>query len=317
MSTFQDLPDELILKILSYSEIKALITCGQVSKRIRTISHDNSLWETVSFEKKILKTELLEMILEMGCRTLNISNFTILGSLSSNIKSQLRVLNLSQPVTYNCVYPGRFSTIIPVLETLLSSCRFLQHLTIEGLWLTPEMAKNICKNGKTLEILSMTDSSVNDLRYSIKTKSSYLQYILEYCQELKEINFNELEGLSNENLIVLAKYIPPNVEKLNLSGLNLMNAHVSILLSRCNKIKKLSLEATLIGDNSLTNIEHHLKHTLEELSLGENAYISGKGFLQLKSMPRLKFLNIYDETIDFKKIQDLRQHLPHLMIRTS
>ena len=96
MSNFQDLPDELILKVLSYSKIKALITCGQASKRIRKISHDNSLWRRVTLKKKIVKTELLELILGKGCTILRISNSTILGSLNSNIKSKLRVLKLRQ-----------------------------------------------------------------------------------------------------------------------------------------------------------------------------------------------------------------------------
>ena len=74
MSNFQDLPDELILEILSYSDKNILIRCGQVSRRIRKISHDDSLWVTASLEKKIVKTELLEMISAKGCKILNISN---------------------------------------------------------------------------------------------------------------------------------------------------------------------------------------------------------------------------------------------------
>ena len=52
MSKIQDLPDELVLKILRNSETKDLITCGQVSQRIRKISHDGSLWVTANLEKK-------------------------------------------------------------------------------------------------------------------------------------------------------------------------------------------------------------------------------------------------------------------------
>ena len=63
MLNFQDLPDELILKILSYAEAKDLINCGQVSKKIRRISQDDTLWATANLEKKIVKTELIEMIL--------------------------------------------------------------------------------------------------------------------------------------------------------------------------------------------------------------------------------------------------------------
>ena len=79
---WRDLPDELILKILSYSEVKDLISCGQVSKRTRNISRDRSLWLTANLEKKIVNNELLEMTLKMN--------------LSSNIEFHLRALNLSQ-----------------------------------------------------------------------------------------------------------------------------------------------------------------------------------------------------------------------------
>ena len=71
MSNFQYLPDELVLIILKKIETKDLISCGQVSQRIRKISQEDSLWVTANLEKKIVKTELLEMILRKGCRTLN------------------------------------------------------------------------------------------------------------------------------------------------------------------------------------------------------------------------------------------------------
>ena len=116
MLNFQDLPDELVLKLLSYSETKDLISCGQVSKRIRRISRDSKLWVAANLEKKIVKTELLEVILKKGCRILNLCHSTILGTLSSNIKYQLRVFNLSQPVEGN----------IAALEEMLFSCSSLQ-----------------------------------------------------------------------------------------------------------------------------------------------------------------------------------------------
>ena len=95
MLNFQDLPDELVLQILGYSETKDLVTYGQVSKRIRRISHDGKLWVTASLVKKIVKTELLDFILTKGCKILNISHCTFVGSLSSNVTSQLRSLDLS------------------------------------------------------------------------------------------------------------------------------------------------------------------------------------------------------------------------------
>ena len=135
----KDLSDELVLKILGYSETKDLITYGQVYKRIRQLSHDGTLWVAVDLEKKIVKTELLEMILSKGCKILNILDCTIVGSLSSSMQSQLKALELSQSVSK-----------IDVLEKLLLSCFSLQHLKMEGVHLTTKMADSICKNGKTL-----------------------------------------------------------------------------------------------------------------------------------------------------------------------
>ena len=69
MSSFLDLPDELILKVFSYTETVDLLRCGQVSKRIRTISNDNSLFQTVNLSNKYLKSDLVATILNKGFHT--------------------------------------------------------------------------------------------------------------------------------------------------------------------------------------------------------------------------------------------------------
>ena len=320
MSNFQDLPDELILKVLSYSKIKALITCGQASKRIRKISRDNSLWMTVTLEKKIVKTELLELILGKGCTILRISNSTILGSLSSNIKSQLRVLNMSHPVAWNCI---QRPLNIDVSEKLLFSSCSIQHLAMNGVRLTPKMAQSICRNDKTLQILNLNYSSVIEISNPFGDELSYLEEIFKCCQELKEVNFNEVRGLCDSDLEDLVNNIPPTIEKLILSRLNLTHRHVEILLSRCNKIKALSLPGMWQPNVALKNIRQYLNHDLEELSLTANKNISGSGILELKSMPRLKRLYLLFKG-DFKEeqmqglgmaCQNLKQHLPHLRIK--
>ena len=329
MLNFQDLPDELVLKILSFTETIDLIGCGQVSKRIRRVSHDDTLWVTANLEKKTVKTELLEMILRKGCRTLSLSHSEIHGSLSSNIKSQLRVLNLCP------IFSWGEETL--VLEELLSSCSSLKHLIMEGVPLTLKMAESICKNGKTLEILNLNSSYVCFI-------SNYLEEIFKCCLELKEVDLahvHENDGLSEGQLELLAQNISQNVEKLNLSSSLIVDDQVKILLRRCNKIKVLSLEATWLTDDSLKTIRQHLNLTLEELSLGPDdrniissepyeiflhpniihwrqanpPRISFTGFLELKFMPRLKILNLYYEKDNGEEIQNLRHHLPNLMIK--
>ena len=333
---WQDLPDELLLKILSYFELKDIISCGQVSKRTRSISKDNSLYVTTNLQNKIVKIELLEMVLSKGCKILNLSNSNIVGRFSSNIKSQLRVLNLSWFASTGVGWPTQASCTenIEVLEELLFSCYSLQHLKMRGIFITPKMAVGICKNGKTLQIL--------DLNYSVFGESGYFPYpnstvirldnivpnsniqaIIKCCQELKEVYLaynNDKKGPTNDDLEFLAKNISPNLEKLDLSTVNVSNDQVKILLCRCNKIKVLILEETDITRNSLKTIRQFLSLTLEELSLdltcNMNGYNNFTNFLELKSMPRLKTLNLYNKRENEWQIQNLKQHLPHLRIRT-
>ena len=322
MSNFQDLPDELVLKILRSSETKDLISCGQVSRRIRKISHDGSLWITANLEKKIVRTELLEMILSKGCQNLNMSNSTIVGSLSLKEESQLRVLDISKSTW---TWP-RSTENIEDLEKILFSCRSLQELKMDCLLLTPAMAISICKNGKTLQKLNLNYSVVkkyNDgIHGGVYSPSSgfgsnaYLQEIIKCCQQLREIDFNGSdEGLTSEDFKFLVENISPNIEKLNLKIACFMNEFLKILLSRCNKIKAFSLTARFIADVSLKDIRQHLHLTLEELSLACGfEFLSLNGFLELKSMPRLKILNLHNRKPDAGVIQILRKDLPHLKI---
>ena len=349
---FLDLPDELILKVLSFLEPKDLITNGQVSKRVRKISFDSSLWQRVNLSEKIVKTELLEIILEKGCKSLDLSNSIIFGSFIMHQKSWLRDLYLSfceenivvlEEILESCcslekleiawwtITPKMAASIskngktlreldmsdcegnIEVFEEILASCFSLVKLGIAGFTITPKMAASICQNEKTLQKLNLSSSMCDQF--------SYLQ-IIKCCQELKEIDLScslhDYEEISDDCLQSIAKLISPNVEILDLSYLEVMDNHVKILLSRCNKIKSLGLSATFITDESLRNIRENLTITLEELSLSYSHChpdISSTSILELKSMPRLKLLNLFTYgSGKSEEMEHLRRQLPCLII---
>ena len=256
MLNFQDLPDELVLKVLSYSKTKDLISRGQVSKRVRRISHDSTLWVTANLENKIVKAELLDIILEKGCRILNLRHTTIVGSLSSNTKSPLSVLNLSD---CDC------DASIRGLEELLLSCCSLQHLVIEGVYLTATMAVGICKNGKTLQTLNLKGSYFQGL--TCDRGNDFLLEILKCCQDLKEVDLSYIDDgkrLTEENLAFLAKTISPNLEKLNLCRSLITEDHIKILRRRCNKIKSLSARTIQYDSFKLTNTRTHVNFIFEK-----------------------------------------------------
>ena len=203
---------------------------------------------------RIVKTDLLEMILNKGCKILNISNSTIVGNLRPSMESQLRVLNLSQAAQAFC---GPCTENIKVLEQLLDSCRSLQQLEMEGLFITPSMAISVCKNGLTLKKLNLNYSFVDefshpyyrgiDVSYILSVSQgypvprSYMQEIIKWCQELKEVDLTGSDsGLNYINLDFLVKNITPNIEKLNIKSSLFFYELVKILFHRCKKIKVLS-----------------------------------------------------------------------------
>ena len=176
---------------------------------------------------------------------------------------------------------------------------------MEGLLITSKMAVSICKNGTTLQVLNLNHSFVQDTFDGLDfgLPNGDFQSIIKSCQQLKELDLNyvnatnianDYEGLSDEDLQYLAKNISSSVEKLNLINQDVDDEHVKKMLTRCNKIKVLTLEALFLSIIDSMKTIRQYSNTLEELTLGYGGGFSTKftSFLELKSMPRLKILNL-------------------------
>ena len=170
MPSFLDLPDELILEVLRYTEITDVLKCGQVSKRIRTISNDNSLFQTVNLSGKYLKTDLLATVLNKNCKSLNLSDSSISGSLSLIQNSRLRKLDIS-----NCR-----ASPFDAIEELLASCHSLQILSLKGSQLTPRIVTSICQNSQTLQVLKL---------YYSCFEGEWYQEVIKTCLEMEQIKW--------------------------------------------------------------------------------------------------------------------------------
>ena len=57
---FEDLPDEDILKIFSFLDIKDILKCSQVSKRLWAISKDESLWLKLNLFQRSVPAEFIQ-----------------------------------------------------------------------------------------------------------------------------------------------------------------------------------------------------------------------------------------------------------------
>ena len=108
--------------------------------------------------------------------------------------SHLKVLKLSDvSVCPDMACPGPLCSEhclgnFEVLEELLFSCRSLQHLEMEGVHLTPEMADSICKNAQTLQMLSLNHPLIYEVLGGRWQYTAPIQKIIRCCQELKEVD---------------------------------------------------------------------------------------------------------------------------------
>lgn len=85
------LPAEVLLKIFTFLDIKDLYRCNKVSKRIRSIGLDESLWQKINLNlnQKIPST-FIKDILSKGCKYLSLQHAQLEGKLNLNY-SQLKV----------------------------------------------------------------------------------------------------------------------------------------------------------------------------------------------------------------------------------
>jgi len=265
--SLDDVPDEVILRVFSNLEIKDFIRCGQVSKRIRAISQDQSLWLRIDlYKEKSVAAGFLEYVLNNGCKYLGLGFTKIPQIDGESLKcnpSQLKCLDLSF-----C------QSSLQVLDDLLSSCHSLEKLALTSqchILQNKDLVKTMCHQfGATLEVLDVS----NCYRPNMEIMDlEMIQLLISSFSQLKEVNFGNTY-LSEESLDYVCNNLSENVVKLGLCNQEkLMDKHITALVNRCNKLTSLDLEnCCSISKISTTNIIENLKSSLEELVLRRSVY---------------------------------------------
>ena len=151
--SLEDMPNEILANIISYldrDDIKDILidlsliyrSTAHVSKRMLAICLNIS-WEKMNLFKKKVPSEFLQIVIESGCKYLSLYRTEITGSLKSIKASDLKYLDL----TY-C------NADQEVIEKILSSCHFLEKLSLHNIVLNSKTVDSICMNGQTLLVIS-------------------------------------------------------------------------------------------------------------------------------------------------------------------
>ena len=270
---FQDLPDEIILKIMSNLSVEELIQWGQVSKRIRNISHINSLWQNVDLFEKKVSTDFVKMILSNGCKYLSLTYCILVGNLSLKEPSNLRGLDL----TY-C------SASIDVGEELLASCNSLVTLFLTEFDLTQKMVNSVCENGEKLKFLTLDGA---------KSKTKMLDKLLDSCRSLEKLNLECFSFFSSKRIKSLCFKNHLTLQKVDFSSCNGLNLEsIKLIVDNCVEIKDLRLTDSQLSKKSLHYLVNNLTIKIEELSLKWQINLYDSHILNL--VKRCKNLSVLD-----------------------
>ena len=321
------------LQILHHLDFKDLLRCGQMSKRIRSISMDESLWESVNLLFKKVPIGFLELVIKNGCKYLSLFGAKLIGETKDfnkfwkNIRelkrNKLVYLELMDcQVTEN----GDYGV---VLESILDSCHSLQKLSLgrmsdnDVLPLNLSIFYRIClQNGKSLKVLNLPNCKGMDVKS--------LKMIVDHCKSLMEVDLTETE-LSEESIDFLCENLSIDIENLCFRGQNFYHEdNFRGLISRCTKLKTLDLNYTKPWTEYDTMptlltayISDYLKDSLETIHLLPTDFMGmymsklTKIIFDLKSMSKLKVLYHNHPNNTHYIIRFLKQELPHLNMKND
>ena len=280
---FEELPVEMRVKIMSYLDIRDKLRWMQVSKSIRFLCQDESLWQNINLSWKIgVPYSFINFVLEKNCISLILRGTKMIG----------RALQLTKMFPLRFLDLGHCDINERSMNELLFSCQSLEKLSLELLVFDPQTVKNtICiQNGQTLKTLDLETWSnlypkivynslgVGSLCTNTEQKmairreiGAIIPDIVKNCVNLTELNLGSVNLFEN-SLHYLVNNLTPKISKLSLRGCGnsqiITDEHVKTLVTRCNKLTELNLSSCYkLTDMTLTNIFEHLKDTLEILDL--------------------------------------------------
>lgn len=295
LKSLEDLPEEIILKILGQVNIRDLIRCSFVNNKIRKIAHDKSLWEKMNLRSNVdVPAELFSKLLEKGCEYLSIPFISaVKGTARFEKNSKLKYLGFQVSKSTNGL--PEFAASCHGLEKLAVLCFGIDQRAFH------QVFKCIIQNSSTLKVLSIADCQI--MSYES------MRHIVTLCQGLTDLNICGIP-ISQKTMDFFCGNLTIGIEKLDISGQPTFGDDQSkTLVTRCKTVTELAFVDTNVSDESVDLIIQNLSQTLTKLEVSYSNF-SFPNLLKIGSMPNLKVLRVWDLPTNEK--EELIKTLPHL-----
>ena len=255
----EDLSDEVILKVFNFLELPDLIRCGLVSKRIRSVSFIESLWQKIDIlnsdnsRKKIVSTELVKRIINRGCKSLSLRGCKVKGtlqysdfSLDSNYWSDQdkKIKNIKQTKTKN-----KLRTHFGCSWSNSTDCELTY--------------KKDTQIASQLIHLDLTQCDI---------KRCVLRVLLTACHSLKKLTLQNL--LLNH--YIFQRICIQNGQTLETLDLTFTRASpcefktrdMRLIVKNCIRLKEVDFSGCRLSENCMKLLVNNLSPNVEKVSLG-------------------------------------------------
>ena len=304
---FDLLPDEVVVKVLSFLPRWALVRVARTCKRLWNISYDSDLWSRVDFGGQWLQPGQIGRVVTRGTRVLRMSkahvqppvfDLDVAGSGPHQLP-HLQYLDLSMAnVTLEC------------LVDLIGACTNLIRLGLEQCTVNDAVMKAVSQNTrlKTLDL-----GMVVGLTAQGAAMLSHLQ--------LEELNLSwiGLTAAMKEQLRDgLLASSAPTLTKLNLSGggLVLDDDTVMQVCKTCSKLEELDVsDCRILSQTSMYAFVHYAAN-LKVLGISRCYSIQPTSVFELITMPKLEQLRFYG-MVHEDGVKELRKGLDPVKVNVS
>ncbi|XP_026153394.1 S-phase kinase-associated protein 2 isoform X2 [Mastacembelus armatus] len=295
--SWDHLPDELLLRIFFYFPLQDLLRVATVCKRWYRLVFDESLWHSVDLSGLTRMGVALPQVLKTGVRMLRCP------------RSFVEELHCTGLGTLQVVQMDLSSSIIPTsaLESIISHCGLLEHLSLEGLQLSDTIINSLAENSNLVQLNLSGCSGFSARALAVMLKS---------CSSIEQLNISWCE-FNNDHVKSVVNNLSSSVTHLNLSGYreSLMLDDVKVLVARCPHIQTLDIsDSTLVMADSLPVLAQ-LK-SLQHLSLSRCYHIHLAALSDLsKTIPTLCLLDAFGLVHD-NHLNSLKKEMPHVCINS-
>ena len=269
----EDLPNEVILNVLSFLQLPDLIRCGLVSKRIRRVSFIECLWHKIyilnsDHSRKIVPTELVKRIINRGCKYLSLRGCKVTGKLkysdfrldSNYWKYQLfsTVSTLSMDVTADTHMVFDSSSDSPDFSVCESKYRKRRRLVKQNKTKTEMITSQLIS-------LDLTQCHV---------EQSVMNVLLTACHSLKKLTLRKV-SLTPYMFQIICDRNGQTLETLDLTATNgpgtiqqFLPHDMLLILNNCLQLKEIDLSGCSLSETCVELLVNQLSPNIKKLSLG-------------------------------------------------